>query len=78
MSIKKNIYEIIGLTNQEMNECWNRDFMDPGEVVCPEVVLKDIISDKELSIEQKIYATWIYTCTRKKRLQLIEANGEAL
>lgn len=60
MATKKNIYETIGLTNQEMNECWDRDFMDPGEVVCPETALNDIISDKELSFEQKICYMDIY------------------
>ena len=77
MTKKVNIREAIGLTSQEADECWNQDFMDPGDVEDPESALSDIISNNELSAAQKVYATWIYTNNRKERLKLIEANMES-
>ena len=71
MTKKKTIREVIGLTSQEADECWNQDFMDPGEVQDPEGALEDIILNEELSVSQKVYATWIYANNRKEMLKLI-------
>ena len=60
MSKNKDIFEKIGLTVGEANDCWDHDCVnDMDESKEPVEVLKEIISDKELSVAQKVYLTWM-------------------
>ncbi len=71
MSEHKDIYEKIDLTIEEFNNCWNYNCVNEMcDFTPPETVLKDIISDNELSIGQKVYLTWIYASTLEKRKEL--------
>lgn len=68
MSKNNDIYEKIGLTVEEANKCWDYDFVNEmNDFTSTEVVLKEIISDDELSVVQKVYLTWIYAYTLEKR-----------
>ena len=74
----KDIFEKIGLTAEEAKDCWDHDCvndMDGSQE--PAEVLKDIISDKELSVEQKVYLTWIYAypLDKKREMKKIEDNA---
>ncbi len=75
MSEKKRIFEKIGLDIDEANKCWDYDFVnDMEDFRDPAEILKEIISDKWLSIEQKVYLTWIYGSTLEKRKDIENIN----
>lgn len=80
MSEDKDIYERIGLTVDEANSCWERDYIndfDSEEFRDPAKVLSDIIFDDELSVKQKIYLTWLYGYTLEKRIEFCDVNNDA-
>lgn len=56
MSKSKDIYEKIGLTIDEANDCWGHDCVnefDLDEFIDPAEVLIEIISDEEIKRGEK-------------------------
>ena len=79
MSKNKDIFEEIGLTVEEANDCWDKDFInDLNEFKSPGLILKEIISSNDLSVEQKVYLTWIYAYTLENRKEFRYTQDEAL
>lgn len=78
MSEKQNIFEKIGLTFEEANECWERHFVNEIRSFSPtENVLKDVISDDNLSVAQKVYLTWIYASTLESRKEMSQKEEDS-
>ncbi len=67
------------MTAEEANDCWDYDLVNDtsGYIIPPEVALKQIISDNELSLEQKVYLTWIYAYTLEKRKEFDDNQVKA-
>ncbi len=80
MSEEQDIFEKIGLTVDEANDCWDQNCiteLDLQEFDDPAKVLMDIISNDELSVKQKIYLTWLYGFTLEKRLAFCKISQDA-